>query len=113
MPILKQMLHLRRINPKEVKHGLYECLVGDATLRIRFYRLKRPTLIFFHPMSIWWVQNELINVPSRERIISKLIDGVRDSYDFIHDCSHLVGLITVNALSADSVIIPVQAEYFA
>ena len=67
-------------------------------------------------MSIWWVQKiELINVPSRERIISKLIDGVRDSYDFILiDCSPSLGFITVNALAAaDSVIIPVQAEYFA
>jgi chromosome partitioning protein len=58
---------------------------------------------------------ELINKPEREKVLSHLLDGVRDQYDYILiDCSPSLGLITVNALTAsNSVIIPVQAEYFA
>ena len=58
---------------------------------------------------------ELINKPERERVLRKLLEAVAPKYDFILiDCSPSLGLITVNALTAaDSVIIPVQAEYFA
>lgn len=58
---------------------------------------------------------ELINQPERERVLSRLLSPIKDKYDYILiDCSPSLGLITVNALTAaDSVIIPVQAEYFA
>ena len=58
---------------------------------------------------------ELINKPSRENVLKRAVGDVADIYDFILiDCSPSLGLITVNALTAaDSVIIPVQAEYFA
>ncbi|MBW6478944.1 MAG: ParA family protein, partial [Bacteroidales bacterium] len=53
--------------------------------------------------------------PNREGVMKKVIDKVKDNYDFVLiDCSPSLGLITVNALTAsDSVIIPVQCEYFA
>ena len=58
---------------------------------------------------------EMINYPSREMVLKNLLDGIRNDYDFIIiDCSPSLGLITVNALTAaDSVVIPVQAEFFA
>ncbi|MBW6460952.1 MAG: AAA family ATPase, partial [Bacteroidales bacterium] len=58
---------------------------------------------------------EMINLPGREKMMRRVIDKVRDKYDFILiDCSPSLGLITVNALTAaDAVIIPVQCEYFA
>jgi chromosome partitioning protein len=57
----------------------------------------------------------MINYPNRENVIKNILDELRDEYDFIViDCSPSLGLITVNALvAADSVVIPVQAEFFA
>ena len=58
---------------------------------------------------------EMINLPNREKMMKKVVEKVREDYDFIIiDCSPSLGLITINALTtADSVIIPVQCEYFA
>ena len=57
----------------------------------------------------------MLKLEGRERVMSKILDPIRDEYDYILiDCSPSLGLITVNALTAaDSVIIPVQCEYFA
>jgi chromosome partitioning protein len=57
----------------------------------------------------------MLNLPNREKILKEVVAKVKDSYDFIFiDCSPSLGLITVNALTAaDSVMIPVQCEYFA
>ena len=58
---------------------------------------------------------EMINYPSREMVLKNLLEPIREDYDFIViDCSPSLGLITVNALSAaDSVVVPVQCEFFA
>jgi chromosome partitioning protein len=58
---------------------------------------------------------ELINSPNREKIFKQILDEIRGDYDYIIiDCSPSLGLITVNALTAsNSVLIPVQCEYFA
>jgi chromosome partitioning protein len=58
---------------------------------------------------------EMINYPNREMVLKQLVNQLRDEYDFIVvDCSPSLGLITVNALTAsDSVIVPVQCEFFA
>ena len=57
----------------------------------------------------------MINYPNREGVLKQLLEPIRDDYDFIViDCSPSLGLITVNALTAaDSVIVPVQCEFFA
>ena len=67
------------------------------------------------PYSIVGAEVEMINLPHREKMMKKVVAKVRDTYDFIIiDCSPSLGLITINALTAaDSVIIPVQCEYFA
>jgi chromosome partitioning protein len=58
---------------------------------------------------------EMINLPNREYLLKSTLEKVKDDYDFILiDCSPSLGLITVNSLvAADSVMIPVQCEYFA
>ena len=57
----------------------------------------------------------MINLPEREQMMKKTLAPIKDEYEFIIiDCSPSLGLVTVNALTAaDSVIIPVQCEYFA
>jgi chromosome partitioning protein len=57
----------------------------------------------------------MINYPNRESVLKKILEPMADDYDFmIIDCSPSLGLITVNALTAaDSVVIPVQTEFFA
>jgi len=57
----------------------------------------------------------MINYPNREAVLKKILEPIRDEYDFIViDCSPSLGLITVNALvAADSVVVPVQTEFFA
>jgi chromosome partitioning protein len=58
---------------------------------------------------------EMINYPDRESVLKNILKEIKDQYDFIIiDCSPSLGLITVNALTAaDSVVVPVQAEFFA
>tara|TARA_A100000164_G_scaffold35328_1_gene27102 strand:- start:147 stop:911 length:765 start_codon:yes stop_codon:yes gene_type:complete len=61
------------------------------------------------------IEIELVNHPEREFMLKKAIDEIKSSYEFIIlDCAPSLGLITLNALTAaDSVIIPIQCEYFA
>ena len=58
---------------------------------------------------------EMLNLSDREKVLKNMLDPIRQEYDYILiDCSPSLGLITVNALTAaDSVVIPVQCEYFA
>ena len=61
------------------------------------------------------IEIELVDRPEREYMLKKALDSVKDSYDYILiDCAPSLGLITLNSLvAADSVIIPIQCEYFA
>jgi chromosome partitioning protein len=66
-------------------------------------------------MDLVGAEIEMINMPNREYLLKKALEKVKDEYDFILiDCSPSLGLITVNSIvAADSVMIPVQSEYFA
>ena len=104
------------IDPKLVKQGIYECMIGEAKVKKVIVETSTPNLdLLPASMDLVGAEIELINHPNREKILKKLIDEVRNDYDFIIiDCSPSLGLITVNDLSAaDSVIVPVQCEYFA
>jgi chromosome partitioning protein len=101
---------------KNIKTTIYECLIDDVDAKKIILNSEINGLDLI-PSSIDLVgaEIEMLNLPSREKALKKVIDQVKDDYDFILiDCSPSLGLITVNALSAaDSVIIPVQCEYFA
>lgn len=103
-------------DPRQVQTSIYECIMDDADPRSIIYKTKTPNLDLIPAhIDLVGAEIELINMPNREKMMKKVIDAIKDDYDFIIiDCSPSLGLITVNALtSSDSVIIPVQSEYFA
>ncbi len=104
------------VDLNEVECSLYECIIDGTGVRDAMYTTDIGTLdIIPSHIDLVGAEIEMLNLPQRERVIKKILEPVRDEYDYILiDCSPSLGLITVNALTAaDSVIIPVQCEYFA
>ena len=102
---------------RNVKTSIYECLVEDINPRdviLKNEEIKNLDLIPSH-IDLVGAEIEMLNLPNREKMLKNVIEKLRDDYDYVLiDCSPSLGLITVNALTAaDSVIIPVQCEYFA
>ena len=104
------------INPNKVMKSIYECLIGQARIKDCIIETDTPNLFILPShLDLVGAEIELINHPNREKIMKGVLDEIRKEYRFIIiDCSPSLGLITVNALSAaDSVLIPVQCEFFA
>ena len=104
------------VDLKEVDCSLYECIIDHADVRDAIYTTDINGLdIIPSHIDLVGAEIEMLNLNDREKMIKRLLDSIRDEYDYILiDCSPSLGLITVNALTAaDSVIIPVQCEYFA
>ncbi len=103
-------------DPKNVKTSIYECIIDDIDPKGIILATQTPNL-FLLPAHIDLVgaEIEMINLPNREKMMKNVIEKIKAEYDFvIIDCSPSLGLITVNSLTAaDSVIVPVQCEYFA
>jgi len=103
-------------DPKNIRLGLYECLVQEIHPQDVILSTSTPFLDLL-PSNIDLVgaEIELLEMPNRERIMQGVLKSIQANYDFIIvDCSPSLGLITTNALTAaNSVIIPVQCEYFA
>jgi chromosome partitioning protein len=101
---------------RNIKTSIYECLIDEVNPNdiILNSEIKGLDLIPSH-IDLVGAEIEMLNLPNREKILKEVVAKVKDSYDFIFiDCSPSLGLITVNALTAaDSVMIPVQCEYFA
>ena len=104
------------VDIKEVDCSLYECIIDKADVRDAIYTTDIEGLdIIPSHIDLVGAEIEMLNLENREQIVSKLLAPLRNDYDFILiDCSPSLGLITINSLTAaDSVIIPVQCEYFA
>lgn len=103
-------------DPRTVKTSIYECIVNDVAPKDIILETKTPHL-YLLPSHIDLVgaEIEMIQMPNRERMMKQVLEAVSPEFDFIIiDCSPSLGLITINSLTAsDSVIIPVQCEYFA
>ena len=104
------------LNPEDAEVSVYECMVdgADPANGIRESCVKGLDVLGSR-IDLVGAEVELMQRKDRERILSRVLRPLKDSYDYILiDCSPSLGLITVNALTAsDSIIIPVQAEYFA
>ena len=103
------------LDPKHTRN-IYECLINDINPEDLILETDNPNLdILPSHIDLVGAELEMINLPNREHKLKQALEKIKDKYDFIIiDCSPSLGLITVNALTAaDSVIIPVQCEYFA
>ena len=101
---------------KSLETTIYECLVDGAGVEKAILKTSVDNL-FLLPSNIDLVgaELEMLNFPEKERVMTKVLTKIKDQYDYILiDCSPSLGLLTVNSLAAsDSVIIPVQCQYFA
>ncbi|CAM4311553.1 ParA family protein [Cytophagaceae bacterium 50C-KIRBA] len=104
------------LNPKEITQSIYECMVGLARVKESIVSTELDFLdIIPSHIDLVGAEIEMINLNNREARMRDALAEIKDLYDFIiMDCSPSLGLITINCLTAaDSVIIPVQCEYYA
>jgi len=104
------------IDTRAVETSTYEVLIGTSTLAEAVVETDMPFLsVAPSHINLVGAEIEMVEVPDRERILRRHITGIDQEFDFIIiDCPPSLGLLTLNALTAsDSVLIPVQAEYFA
>lgn len=104
------------IDIRNIKLSIYECLINgeEAGSAISSTEVEGLDIIPSH-IDLVGAEIEMLNLENREKILKQVLTPLKEKYDYILiDCSPSLGLITVNALTAaDSVIIPVQCEYFA
>ena len=104
------------IDIRSLQFTIYECLIDNVPPAQAIHPTEIDNL-FVLPSHIDLVgaEIEMLNMDNREKVMKNMLATVKESYDYLLiDCSPSLGLITVNALTAsDSVIIPVQCEYFA
>jgi chromosome partitioning protein len=103
-------------DPKNIKTSIYECILEGKDPKDIILQTTTPNLDLLPAhIDLVGAEIEMINLPNREKMMRHSLAKIKEDYDFIIlDCSPSLGLVTLNALSAaDSVIIPVQCEYFA
>jgi len=104
------------IEIRELTNTIYECLVNGIDPHTAIVETSMPNLsVIPSHIDLVGAEIEMLNMDHRELLLKRIIEQLKEEYDFILiDCSPSLGLITINALTAsDSVIIPVQCEFFA
>ena len=104
------------VDLKEVESSIYECIVNKTDVHDAVYTTDIEGLdIIPSHINLVGAEVEMLNMDNREHILKSILEPIRSEYDYILiDCSPSLGLITVtDVTAADTVIIPVQCEYFA
>ena len=104
------------INKKKLKETVYDMMLGECTLEeCKAKSCMKNLDVLPSDVDLAGAEIELIGVDNREFILKKLIDPVRDLYDFIIiDCPPSLNMLTVNAMTtANTVLVPIQCEYYA
>lgn len=104
------------VDINKIDCSIYECIIGEAAVHDAIYTTDIPGLdIIPSHINLVGAEIEMLELDNRETVIKRMLEPVKSEYDYILiDCAPSLGLITVNSLTAaDSVIIPVQSEYFA
>lgn len=104
------------INIEEVENSIYEVLEHQISAAEAIQKTQSPGLdIIPSHMDLVAAEIEIVDMDNREQLLKKALEPIKQQYDYIIiDCAPSLGLVTLNALTAaDSVIIPIQCEYFA
>ncbi len=104
------------VDIKEVECSIYECIINQVDVREAIYTTDIDGLdVIPSHIDLVGAEIEMLNLENREKVLKNILTSLKEEYDYIFiDCSPSLGLITINSLTAaDSVIIPVQCEYFA
>jgi chromosome partitioning protein len=104
------------VDPKIPRPTIYEVLVNGVSIRDSILPSNVPNLdLVPSHINLVGADIELVDVPERERVMTKAVSEIKSDYDYIIvDCPPSLSLLTLNALAAsDSVLIPVQCEYYA
>ena len=101
---------------RTIETGLYDCMVNNSEIKDSILKTASPNLdLLPSHIDLVGAELELVSKPNREFILKGLLTEIKDEYDYIIiDCAPSLGIVTTNALTAaDSIIIPIQCEYFA
>ena len=104
------------VEKNEVENTIYELLLGESKLEDCIFPLNFDNLSLIPSnVNLAGAEIELIGVEDKEFILKNAIDQVRDQYDFIIiDCPPSLNMLTINAMTtADTVLVPIQCEYYA
>lgn len=104
------------ISKASVEADIYDVLVNEVPIRTTIQKTTRENLdLVPATIQLAGAEVELTNLPQRERRMKKAIDEIKEDYDYlIIDCPPSLGHLTINAFTAaDSILIPVQSEYYA
>lgn len=104
------------VESKEQPHNIYTALIGSSNIKDCIVSTQIPNLdLIPSHIDLAGFELEIVNQVAREYILKEIIQDIKDDYDFIFiDCSPSLGLMVINSIVAsDSVLIPVQCEYFA
>lgn len=105
------------IDKRKIHCSMYDVLTSKVSLNEIIKKSEIIDNFFIAPstMTLAAAEVEVTNLPEREKVLKKKIDEIKDNYDYIFiDCPPSLGVLTINALTAsDTVLIPIQCEFYA